>query len=395
MTDGTVHSKLGASGSERWMNCAGSVALLKHLDIAEETDEPEYRSEGTSAHGAAAHCLQTGEETFEIIDRQFGKHKVTAEMASAVGAYVRNCLGLVEPGDEVLIETGISAPDFHPDFFGTVDFSVVKLLLKMLKIRDFKYGIGIAVDAEWNSQLMYYAYGIVRKLLARAPANDLTGWNVEIGIVQPRAFHSAGPIRTWTISVDDLIKWAEETLKPAMLATALDADLNAGSWCRFCPAKLVCPLQEALFGAAMQADPKRIVRLTDASLGRSYQYIAAVKKYIDALQTEVLRRLEAGAKVDGVKLVNKKANRVWKADAENELKVTFGADVIYTKPTLKSPAEIEELGEDAAAKVKGLAYTPQSGLTVALLSDKRPAVSPPKPEEFTDFIKASGDKTGK
>jgi hypothetical protein len=74
------------------------------------------------------------------------------------------------------------------------------------------------------------------------------------------------------------------------------------------------------------------------------------------------------------------------------LKAAFGEEKIFSKPELKSPAEIEKLGEDAANTVKGLAYTPQTGLTVALSTDKRPEVAPPKPEAFTDFL--TGDNTG-
>ena len=377
-----AHSPLGASGAERWMNCPGSVALLKQLYIPEETDEPDYRSEGTTAHEAAAHCLKTGEETFELIGRQFEKHKVSQEMADAIGMYVRECLSLIASGDTVLIEQGIAAPDFHPDFYGTVDFSVFKATTKTLYIRDFKYGIGIAVDAEDNPQLMYYAYGLLR----RNPEAE----EIDMGIVQPRAFHPDGPIRAWRITAKDLCAWAEETLLPSMIATAMESDLDAGSWCRFCLAKLVCPLQEALFGAATTADPKKLIELTDGSLGRSYQYIAAVKQYIKALEEEVFRRLMGGAPIEGTKLVNKKANRVWKPEAENILMVTFG-DRAYEPASLKSPAEIAKMGEDAKALVTQYAYTPQSDLTVALASDRRAAVPPPKPEAFTDFI--SGDNT--
>lgn len=365
-----AHSPLGASGAERWMNCAGSVALLKRLDIpVEDPDqEPEYRSMGTTAHEAAAYCLKTGDEAWEIEGQTFGKHAVDKEMADAIQIYLIECLSDAEKDDLVMVETGIDSPDFHPDFFGTVDFARVKKAKKLLKIRDLKYGAGIAVDAEDNPQIMYYAYGILRKLAAQGIQISL----VDLGIVQPRAFHPLGKIRTWTIPAEDLHKWANEVLKPAMIATSMEADLDAGPWCRFCPAKLVCPLMDALFGAAATADPTRVVELTDTSIGRSYQYTEAVKFYLKALQEETFRRLQAGHEVPGTKLVNKKANRVWKSDAETVLRITYG-NAIYSKPEMVSPAEIDKL-DGGKAKTAEWAYTPQSGLTVALLTDKRPAV---------------------
>lgn len=383
----TKHSPLGASSSERWLNCPGSVALLKHLDIPEETDEPSYRSEGTSAHAAAAHCLQKGLECFEVIGQTFGKHKVDQEMYEGIEMYVTECLAGVEAGDEVLIETGIAAPEFHPDFFGTVDHSVIKFLKKILRVRDLKFGKGITVDVEDNTQEMYYAYGIVRKLLARGI--DLSDWVVDLGIVQPRGFHPDGPIRTWQIPVAQLIHWAETVLKPGMIATALESDLCPGDHCRFCPAKLVCPMLESLFGAAMLADPKKVIKLTISSLALNYEKVKPVEMYVKALKAEMLRRLLAGEKDDNVKLVFQKGNRTWKSDAELIIKTAYGQDA-YTAPELKSPAVIDNM-EGGKAITKQYAYTPETDLTVALADDKRTAQSPPKPETFADYVKP-GDK---
>ena len=128
----------------------------------------------------------------------------------------------------------------------------------------------------------------------------------------------------------------------------------------------------SLFGAAATADHKVVINLDDTSLGRSYQYTAAVKSYLKALEEETLRRLMAGKTVPGTKLVNKKANRIFKDGAEVVFTTHFEADA-FTKPTLKSPAQLEELGPTAKKLVSEWAYTPVSGLTVALESDKRVA----------------------
>lgn len=359
-----THSPLGASGAERWMNCHGSVALLKELKLP-ETDEPEYRSEGTTAHGAAYACLVGEQDAWEVVGQEFGKHKVTSEMSGYLQVYLDECRRIVaeNPGGEIYNEFGIDAPEFHELFYGTLDRGYVKDT--RMWIRDLKYGAGIAVDVEWNPQIMYYAYGLLR----HHPKVE----TVDLGIVQPRAFHPDGKIRTWEVSADAIRAWAEEKLKPAMLATSVDHDLDAGSWCRFCPAKLVCPLMWSLFGAAMQTDPKQVINLSDASLGRSYHYIAAVKSFMKAFEEEAFRRLNTGHRIQGIKLVNKKANRVWKQGAEQAFAARFGRDV-YSLPELKSPAEVEKLGESAKNMVIEWAYKPDSGLTVADAEDKRPEV---------------------
>jgi hypothetical protein len=158
-----------------------------------------------------------------------------------------------------------------------------------------------------------------------------------------------------------------------MNRTAADNDLNAGPWCRFCPAKLVCPLMNSLFGAAMKANPATIPQLSDESLGRSYQYTAAVKFYLKALEDEAYRRSIHGHEVPGTKLVNKKANRVYKVGAAEVIKARFG-EAAMTEPELKSPSAIEKLGHEAKQVVAEWAYTPQTGLTLVLADDKRVAV---------------------
>jgi len=359
-----AHSPLGASSAERWMNCPGSVALLKELKFP-ESDEPDYRTLGTAAHAVACECLQKGLDAWELMGETNGKHETDSEMVDAVQMYLDECRSLITPQSTVYTEFRIDAPDFHPQFFGTTDFGCVTGAV--LRIRDYKHGEGIAVDVEWNPQIMYYAYGLLR----HHPEVDM----VDLGIVQPRGFHPDGPIRTWQVSADAIRTWAIDNLKPAMDRVEMDHDLDAGPWCRFCPAKLVCPLMTSLFGAAATADPGVVVNLNDQSLGRSYQYTAAVKFYLKALEDETFRRLNAGSmKGCGVKLVMKKANRVWKDEAMGALSVAVPVDDLYTKPEMKSPAEVEKIGAEAKKLVREWAYTPQTGLTVALETDKRATV---------------------
>ena len=371
-----AHSPLGASGAERWMNCPGSVNLIKELTLP-ETDEPSYRAEGTAGHEAAAFCLEKGKDGWEIVGEEFYKLPIDIEMADAVQAYLDVVRPLMADADKVLVEAGISS-DQHKLFYGTVDFAAVKN--NTLYVVDLKMGKGVAVDVENNPQVMYYAYGILQKF----PDVRI----VNLCIVQPRGYHPDGPVRWWSISAEVLATWAHDVLFPSMKRTELDADLDAGKWCRFCPAKIVCPVMESLFAAAMQADPKKLVELTDAALGRAYQYKPAVESYIKALEEVTYGRLNTGHIVPGTKLVLKKANRVFKAEAEQVFREKYG-DKAFDPPTMKSPAQMSEIDGEAAKLVKEYAYTPQTGLTVALEIDKRPAVKVESTTAiFEDAVKA-------
>lgn len=375
-----AHSPLGASSAERWMNCPGSVGLIANLKL-EPSDEPDYRREGIAMHEAAAHCLVEQLDAWEIAGETFYQTKITAEMATAIQVYLDAVRPSMGPTDSYYIEYGICQPKIHEQFYGRLDFgSVTK---ELVDITDLKGGEGIVVEPEENPQLMYYAFGLLANF--DSMADDFP---VRLRIVQPRAFHAAGPVREWMTTVGFIRAWVRDHLVPAMERTAFDTDLDPGPWCRFCPAKLVCPMLTSLFKAAATADAKAIVNMTDDALGRSYQYTAAVKHYLKAMEDEAYKRLNMGKVVPGTKLVAKRANRVWTEEAPALAEAKFGANAM-TVPELKSPAELEKLGAAAKAFVKEYAFMPQTGLTVALDDDKRPAVKvEPGRDVFQDAVKA-------
>lgn len=370
-----VHSPLGASSAERWMNCPGSVALLKLLDVMEATDEPEYREIGTAAHEMGAYCLEKGLEAWECMGQKFGNEvEADLDMVTAVSVYLYEVRSL--PPGQTFIEYRISSPA-HPLFYGTLDYASIDGLT--LDIVDYKHGEGVAVEVEMNPQFMYYAYGILQE----HPEVQ----NVKLRVVQPRiTWHPDGPVRTWSVSADYIREWARDVLIPAMLRTEMDDHLDAGPWCRFCPAKLVCPLLTSLFRAAAVANPKEIPNVSDESLGLSYQYVQAVKLYLAEMEKEAFARRSAGRVVPNVKLVQKKANRVFKPGAPEVLAANFGEKAFEPK-TLKSPAEMEKISGAAKAMVKEWAYTPQTGLTLAIASDPRmEVIVKPLSETFAEAV---------
>lgn len=378
--DRPAHSPLGASSAERWLSCPGSVALIKKLAIAETTDEPEYRGLGVAAHEAAAHCLKEGLDAWEIIGERFHTspkaspiptgYEVDKEMADAIQVYLDTVRpAIAQPGARVYVEYSISHPAHHL-FYGTLDCGVIYGVVA--EINDYKHGEGLAVDVEDNAQLKYYAYGFLRE----HPQVK----NVLLRIIQPRISWREA-VQEWWITADEIKQWAEQVLIPAMQVAELEGgDLDAGDWCRFCPAKLVCPLLKGLFQAAATTNPKQIIELSNDTLGREHGFIQGVKFYTKALEEEIYNRLNRGGAVPGCKLVPKKANRVFKPEAFEAAKEKFGEDA-FTAPEMKSPAELDKLGAGGKEFTRQFAYTPQTGLTVAAESDNRVAVKVPTTSE--------------
>jgi hypothetical protein len=380
MTDSLpAHSSLGASSAERWMNCPGSVELLKRLDLG-HSDEPDYRQEGTDAHELAALCLRENVDAWE----QIGTGRVTENMAEAVQVYLDKVRPLVAAADVVRVEHKMHCPDLHPLYFGTADLACYFSEEQVLDITDYKHGVGIAVDVERNPQVRYYGRG----LLETFPGVR----TVRYRIIQPRGFHPDGIIREWEESAESLCLWADTELLPAMRNLEMDNQLDAGPWCRFCPAKLICPLLTGLFGAAAKADPKEIINMGADRLGQQGRQIEGVQFYIKALKDEIEASMNRGECIPGWKLVAKKADRVYKDGAEVVIKAQVGEEA-YTKPTLKSPAQVEKISSAAKAIVSSWAYVPLTGTTIAPESDKRPAITVRTADEaFGEAIKKLEDQ---
>lgn len=368
------HSKLGASGAERWMNCPGSISLLKLCDIPTVTDEPSYQKDGHTAHAGACWCLENGADAWEVVGQGFDGNEFTVEHSYGVQVYLDAVRQDITDETMQFFEQQIEDPAVHHDFFGTTDCGVVSG--EWLIVSDYKNGAGIPVDVDYNPQVMYYAYGLLRKI------QDERVKMVRLRIVQPNAFHPDGKVREWEISADELCRWAEQTLVPAMRRTEHDTSLDCGSHCRFCPAKLVCPALRGLYGAVAEAAAEQadLAGLSDAELGREYVLAEPVRIRLKAIGEEVFRRQMSGTDVPGSKLVENIADRVWKDGAIARFQEQYG-DKAFTEPKALSPAQMEKLGVEAKKLVKEWAYQPHTGYTIALAASKRLGVKVKKVSE--------------
>lgn len=371
----SFHTKLSASGAKRWMECPGSTQLIAAGEGHAE-DESEFAIEGTNAHTLAAFCLESETEAWEHVGTFSLEHisgdpadsfEVTQEMAENVQVYLDWVRAL--PEGELAIETRVDDVEVHKEFGGTAD--AYKLCGCTLHVGDLKYGVGIPVEAEDNPQLMYYAFGVLRKHPEVV--------NVRMTIIQPRAPHEEGPIRTFAMTADELHRWAEAKLLPAMAATdAPDAPLNPGDWCRWCPASknLTCPAQQSdLKAMEMAAVTMPAEKMTDQMLSDYREMAKNVTMFIKAINAEVYRRLMNGAKIPGVILKQAKADRVWHAGAEKLARDRWG-DQAFTDPKLLSPKQLEDKFPGGKKFTAEHAFKPNTGLTVADDNGKNIAIAP-------------------
>jgi hypothetical protein len=366
------HSPLGASGAERWLACPGSFGLNM---IAEKPEDSEHAALGTAAHILAAECILGKRDAWEFIGRGADDetgfdvgYKEGMICPDAVQEYVDLARSLLAGAAKQGVEYTLGR-NYRPNkyFWGTAD--LLALHSDRLVIADFKYGVGVTVQAENNPQLLYYAWGAINELVDIDMPAD---FKVELVISQPRAATGEHQKR-WITTVGYVTEWARNTLLPGMeRAMGGDETLAMGEHCRFCDAKLICPLMQDAF---LQHDKPAESTLADEDLDKFYAILPQVKMFSKALEAKVQARLMEGATLANAKLVYKRTTRTWKDGAEDALKSNLGKDAYEEK--LKSPAQVEKLSARYKQFVAEWAYLPEAtGYNVAPANDSAPAANP-------------------
>ena len=377
------HAILGASSSHRWLACPGSIRLSAGMPSTSSV----YADEGTAAHELAEKCLSLGHDAAdhlgEIIVVNGTGYEVTDEMAEAVQVYlnvVRQELAEAGEGAELKVEQRFDLGWLYPGLYGTND-AMVGQPFGTLKVFDYKHGAGVAVEAECNPQLLYYGLGA-----AYGDAYE----EVELVIVQPRAYHPDGPVRRYRISIGGLFAWAESVLLPGAKATEDPAaPLVPGEHCRFCPAVAVCPKQhenalavaKEVFAPVPQSPPAPEA-LTHEDLRRIMDAADMVESWLSAVRSHVRTLLENGLALPdelGYKLVAGKASRKWKSEEEATKLLQAllpDPDEAYAPRKLLSPAQAEKLLKGPAKKALEEVVEVSRGVSLAPLSDKREAIVP-------------------
>jgi hypothetical protein len=363
------------------MNCPGSIRLARELGIL-HSKAGRAAKEGTAAHEVLARCLENDmtQEPWEFIGTtvvvEEEEFVVSQEMADALSDcynHIVSNVSLAETYGEVSKYIEVSMKhSAHELLYGTTDCGIVAKNPKTGKVyiwvNDLKYGRGVTVEPT-SSQIKYYACLIVDRLMQDkviASFDDVAA--VFLTIMQPRIPHPQGIIRSIELTGEQLETWLNDELLPAVEeALSEDSLLHMGEWCTFCPVKDRCPAMAKATVEVITAKPPE--EMTGDELGEMLDKIESIIKMKERFEKVAYERAVRGEKVKGRKLVKKRGNRTWRDVAEAELQKIFG-DAAYER-SLKSPPQIEKL-PDGKKFVAQYAYTPETGLTLAPSSDKRP-----------------------
>lgn len=357
------HALLSPSSSHRWMNCTPSAMLEAEF----ENKSSSAAEEGTAAHAFCEHKLK---KALRMRSKRPVSDYDTDEMQEHTDAYVEFVLEQLEIAKQtckdpiILIEQKVDFSDYVPDGFGTADCLIVSD--DKLQIIDFKYGLGVLVEAEENPQMKCYALGA---LAIYDSLYDIT--EVSMSIFQPRREN----VSTWTVLVEDLRAWAEEELKPkAEMAIRGDGDFCAGEWCQFCRAAVKCRARAEEKLKIAQEEFKLPPLLTDEEIEEILPILPDITKWANDIAAYALESaVHHGKEWNGYKVVEGRSNRKYfDEDAVAKAAKEHGYTDIY-KQSLINITEMQKLmgKKDFEEIIGGLLIKPQGKPTLVPVTDKR------------------------
>lgn len=361
------HAVLSASGSHRWLNCTPSA----RLELEFENTGSEAAREGTAAHALCEHKLK---RALHMRSRRPVSDYDSDEMEECTDAYVDFVMEQYEAAKQVckdpvvLIEQRLDFSCYVPDGFGIGDCLIISD--DRLHIIDFKYGMGVLVEAENNPQMKLYALGALALYDALYDIRE-----VSMTIFQPRR----ESVSTWTIPVEDLKAWAENELKPrAKMAYDGEGEYLPGEWCTFCRAAVRCRARAEEKLKLAQTEFRMPPLLTDAEIEDILAVLPDLTKWANEITTYALdAALNHGKEWNGFKVVEGRSVRKYRDEAAvAEAAKEAGYKDIYRQSLIPLTEMQRLMGKDRFEAILGGLITKAPGKpTLVPKSDRRPAMN--------------------
>ena len=376
------HALLSASGAHRWLSCTPSARLEEQFP--ESTSS--YAEEGTLAHELCE--MKINKALFGLSAKAYnsalkrikGNELYQAEMDKYTDEYLDYILEKVHSFDSpptVIVEKKVDFSSYVPEGFGTADCII--LADGELHIIDFKYGKGVEVSAEYNPQMMLYALGAYLEYSFLFQINT-----IKMAIVQPRINN----ISEFSIGVNELLEWAELTVKPkAQMAWLGNGEYTAGEHCKFCRAKASCRERVRKNLEAEKFELKEGPLLSPDEIGEALKKAIDLAKWAEDLKEYALAESLKGNDIPGWKAVEGRSSRNFTDNdlAIKKLKEAGIAEELLYERKQYTLAQIEKMvGAKDFKKIVGDLVVKNPGKpTLVIDTDKR--------EKITNKVTAAED----
>ena len=325
-----AHAVLSASASKRWLNCTPSAKL--NAEISDITTE--YAKEGTDAHELAEYKVNQllgikADNPAENLDYY------NQEMEDCTDIYAQYVAEQMSQYSSpvVMVEQRLDFSRYIPGGFGTGDCIIVAD--DTLTVVDFKYGKGVAVEAEYNPQMMLYALGALEIFSILYDINE-----VKMVIFQPRIEN----ISEFSMPISDLMSWAENELRPkAKLAAKGEGEFCAGEHCRFCKVKATCRKRAEYNLAIAKYDFAPPDMLEDSEIEMILERADALTAWAADVKEYALSEALKGRKWNGYKVVEGRSNRKYTDEKMAVAVVKKAGKDPYSEPKILGITEMTKL----------------------------------------------------
>lgn len=346
MTAEREHRLYSPSQAEGFFVCRG-----RQRAQARAPQEPEspYALEGTQAHEVLQAALENGVwdartahleySSLFMYDLDNKRNEFYLSIDTALN-HIKSILD-ENPDATMWVETFVNPPvDSMPgEAGGYCDVAILLPSLKKLIVIDYKHGAGISKDAVGNKQMLQYAAGFLYD--ENSPLGSADVDEVEIVIIQPRAFHALGPIRNDYVTPFEVWEHLQELDAVIAECEAPDAALTASKEaCQFCGARFTCPARELAALQVANASFKQIedvrsnllpdpASLDARRLGLIRFHAPMLRKWLSDCEEHAAVQAKRGVAIPGAKLVESQERRQWygdEAELAQKLHLLLGQD---------------------------------------------------------------------
>lgn len=326
------HAEFSPSKSHRFLRCTASHELESRIP---DTYSDAAR-EGSRAHALAEYCLTKrinpqnclglyihetdtgdGHTVYSITDLCDG-YVITQELVDAVTIYYRY---VTDKASTYETESRIDIID--DKCFGTADCIFVRGTT--LYVVDFKYGVGVTVSAEKNTQLLCYALGALRYFPGVRRA--------KLVIVQPRI--ACGKISEYIAGLDEVRAFGTELENKIAEIQAGKARYEIGSHCKFCKGVGICPEKHrkylADFNSKNNLEISYVLNIADE-----------IREWLNQVEQSAIAMLRAGEKISGFAL-GSRTPRTKIADEKRAIAELTELGYTVTEPSILSIGRLKKI----------------------------------------------------
>ncbi len=375
-----AHAVLSASSSKQWLSCPPSARLSEQFP----DEGSPFAAEGTLAHEMAELKLRKqyvepmGPRAFNSRLKKL-QAQLTAQPDWDQGMerhlemytdYIAKLTHAPKSPPYVAIEKRLDLSAYAPESFGTCDCLIISG--STLYINDLKYGKGVAVAAERNTQMMLYALGAISEYSFLYPIDT-----IQMAIIQPRL----DAIWEDTMSLADLLAWGESIKPVAAQAFAGEGEFNAGEHCRFCRARKTCRARADAHTALEDFHKMVPPLISDMEVGQILTRAKDLAKWVSDLEEYALAQCLSGGEIPGWKAVEGRSQRQF-IDVDSAFahlqQNGIAEAVLYERKPLTAPAVEKVLGKaDFRTLLVETGHVNQvpGKPTLALATDKREAIT--------------------